>query len=144
MNTRHPNYRLVKIHRNYTVGEVAELLGKHKNTVLAWVKEGLPTCDSKRPILILGHALKDFLLAKRAKNKRPCAPGEIYCVRCRAPQKPAGRMADYHPITDRCGNLVGICPVCDCIIYRRVNLKKMHQAIGALDITFTKTRQHIG
>jgi hypothetical protein len=35
---RHPNPRLVKIHRSYTVEEVARNLRKHKNTVRAWMK----------------------------------------------------------------------------------------------------------
>ena len=55
MRKRRPNYRLVKIHRNYTVEEVARLFGTHNNTVRAWVKAGLPTCDGKRPTLILGR-----------------------------------------------------------------------------------------
>ena len=33
MRKRHPNHRLVKIHRSYTVEEIAELFAIHKNTV---------------------------------------------------------------------------------------------------------------
>ena len=95
MRKGRPNYRLVKIHRNYTVEDVARLFGKHKNTVRAWVKAGLPTCDSKRPTLILGRELAAYLLERRTKNKQPCQPDEIYCVRCRAPKRPAGDMAEY-------------------------------------------------
>jgi hypothetical protein len=106
MRKRRPNYRLVKIHRNYTVEEAAELLGTHKNTVRAWVKAGLPTTDDKRPALILRRELALYLQARRTKNKRPCSPGEIYCVRCRAPRRPAGDMAEYQPITASLGNLI--------------------------------------
>ena len=77
MRKRRPNYRLVKIHRSYTVEEVARLFGTHKNTVRAWVKAGLPTCDSKRPTLILGRELAAYLQARRTKNKRPCQPAGI-------------------------------------------------------------------
>jgi hypothetical protein len=35
--SRYPNYRLVKIHRNYTVEEIARLLKVHKNTVRGWI-----------------------------------------------------------------------------------------------------------
>jgi uncharacterized protein YjcR len=90
---RHHNHRLVKIHRSYTVEEIARLFGIHKNTVRHWVKEGLATSDDKRPILILGHVLAAFLQARRTKNKQTCKPGELYCVRCRAPRSPA----DYNP-----------------------------------------------
>lgn len=110
---RHPNYRRVKINRNYTVEEIARLFGIHKHTVRHWVKAGLPTCDERRPTLILGQDLTLFLQARREKNRRPCRPGEIYCVRCRSPKSPAGNMADYQPITDTLGNLMAICPDCD-------------------------------
>ncbi len=136
MRKRRPNYRLVKIHRNYTVEDVARLFGIHKNTVRAWVKAGLPTCDGKRPILILGRELAAYLKARRTKNKRPCQPGEFYCLSCRAPKQPAGDMADYLPITERMGNLEGICPDCGAMIYRRASLAKLDQIRGKLDITF--------
>ena len=143
MSKRHPNPRLAKIHRNYTVEEVATLFGIHKNSVRNWVKGGLPTNDDRRPMLILGRDLVAFLQAKRMKNKRPCQPGEIYCVRCRAVQKPAGRMAEYQPLTATLGNLVGICPSCESMMYRRVNLAKLVQVGAELDITMTQALPHI-
>lgn len=106
MRKRRPNPRLVKIHRSYTVEEVARLFCTHKNTVRAWVKGGLPTCDGKRPLLILGGELAAYLQARRTKNKRPCQPAEMYCVRCRAPKSPAGGMAEYQPISANLGNLI--------------------------------------
>jgi hypothetical protein len=80
---RRPNPRLAKIHRSYTVEEAARLLGVYKGTVRQWIKQGLSTCDDRRPLLILGGDLRDFLVKKRTQNKRPCKPGEVYCVRCR-------------------------------------------------------------
>ena len=143
MSKRHPNPRLAKIHRNYTVEEIATLFGVHRNTVRAWVKRGLPTSDDRRPMLILGRDLVAFLQAQRAKNKRTCQPGEIYCVRCRAPKAPAGAMADYEALTETQGNLIAICPDCETIIYRRVSLAKLAQIRGKLEITFPQALRHI-
>ncbi len=143
MRKRRPSYRLVKIHRNYTVEEVACLLGAHKNTVRAWIKAGLPTIEGKRPILILGPDLVTYLKARRTKNKRPCQPGEIYCVRCRAPQRPAGDMAEYEPVTEKFGSLKGICPDCEGMIYRRASRAKLAQIRDKLDITFTEARRQV-
>ena len=143
MRKRRPNHRLVKFHRSYTVEEVARLFGTHKNTVRAWVKAGLPTCDGKRPTLILGRDLVAYLQARRTKNKRPCQPGEIYCVRCRAPKRPAGFMADYEPITTSLGSLMGICPDCGGMIYRRASRARLPQIQGKLDITVTEARRQV-
>ena len=144
MGTRHPNPRLAKIHRNYSVEEIANLFGIHRNTVREWIKQGLPTSDQKRPFLILGRDLVAFLQVRRAKNKRPCQPGELYCVRCRAPKAPAGDMVEYKPVTATLGNLIAICPDCNAIMNRRASLAKLEQIRGCLDITMPQALQHIG
>jgi hypothetical protein len=103
MTKHRPNPRLVKLHRSYTVEEIADLYSIHKNTVREWVKVGLPALDDRRPMLILGRELGAFLQARRTKNKRTCQPGEMYCLRCRIPRMPAGDMADYLPDTENWG-----------------------------------------
>jgi len=140
MSKRLPNPRLAKIHRNYTVEEIATLFGVHRNTVRAWIKRGLPTSDDRHPLLILGRDLAAFLQAQRAKNKRTCQPGEIYCVRCRAPKAPAGAMADYEALSATQGNLIAICLDCETIIYRRVSLAKLELIRGNLEIIFRRHR----
>ncbi len=143
MRNRRPNPRLVKIHRSYAVEEIACLFSIHKNTVREWVKAGLPTCDRKRPMLVLGRELAAFLQVRRTKNKRPCQSGEIYCVRCRTPKSPAGDMAEYQPITQTLGNLIGICPDCESMIYRRVSLVKLPQIQGKLNVTFSEAQRQV-
>lgn len=143
MGKRQPNPRLVKIHRNYTVEEAATVLDVHRNTVRHWVQQGLPTTDQLRPMLILGSDLFAFLHRRRAKNKRPCQPGQIYCVCCRVPQAPAGDMADYQPRTETLGDLIGLCPTCETLMYRRVSLAKLGQVRGKLEVTFPKAERHI-
>ncbi len=141
---RHPNHRLVKTHRNYTVEEIASLFHVHRNTVREWVRRGLPTCDDRRPMLILGAELAAFLRARRLKNRQKCSPGELYCVRCRAPRVPAGNMADYKPKTATLGNLIGICPQCECLMHRLVNPSKLEQIRGPLDLTRPQAWSRIG
>jgi len=131
------------MYRSYTVEEVARLLDVHRNTVREWIRRGLPTTDRMRPLLILGRDLGAFLQARRVKNKRTCQPGEIYCVRCRIPRNPAGDMAEYQPVTAAMGNLVGICPSCECMIYRRVNVTRLEQVRGNLDVTMPQALRHI-
>jgi len=143
MKKRRPNYRRVKIHRNYTIEEIARLFGIHKNTVRHWIKEGLETINYKRPMLILGPVLKEFLHGRRLKNKQTCKPGELYCVRCRAPRLPAGNMADYTPVTEKFGNLVAICPDCNSLMNRRVSKARIGEFNGKVDISFSEALRRL-
>ena len=143
MGKRYPNHRLVKIHRNYTVEEIARLFSMHKNTILRWIKDGLVTIDNKRPMLILGDVLVEFIKKRRTKNKQTCKPGELYCVRCHVP-RPAGEdMAEYSPINEKTGNLIAICPACYSTMNRRVSLAKIGEVRGNIDITFPEELRHI-
>jgi hypothetical protein len=141
--SRHPNYRLVKIHRNYTVEEIARLFNVHKNTVRGWIKQGLPMIDRQRPTLIVGSMLSRFLQDRRRRGQKRCAPGEIYCVKCRAPVRPAGGIADYIPTTSSLGTLTGICPGCERMIYRRASQATLDKSRGDLEITIPQVQSHI-
>ena len=143
MANRRANYRLVKIHRNYTVEEAASLFGIHKNTVREWVRAGLPVLDEKRPMLILGRDLADFLKARRRKNKRPCQLSEMYCVRCRAPKLPAGGVAECRPLTVSVGRLTAICPDCFSMLNQCVSLAKLELLRTGLDITFAQALDQV-
>jgi hypothetical protein len=143
MPKRFANPRLVKIHRSYTVEEAAQTLSHHENTVRTWIKEGLPVCNEQRPFLILGQTLRDFLEARRAKNKRPCKSGELYCLRCRSPRMPAEGMADCFRVSDTVGHLQALCPDCLCIMNRRVSLTKMDQIQAILTVTFRQAQGRV-
>lgn len=143
MGRRHPNPRLVKIHRNYTVEEIASRFALHRNTVRQWLKQGLVAIEQRRPILIHGQDLADFLRARRQRARTTCPPGHLYCVGCRAPKEPAGNMADYLPVTANSGNLRGICPTCDAFMHRRVALACIDAAKGNLDVTLPQAPEHI-
>lgn len=143
MSKRLPSPRLVKIHRNYTTEEIAKLLDVHKNTVGNWIKQGLPICGKKRPFLITGRDLRVFLEAKRVKNKQTCSTDEIYCMRCRAPKKPAADLIEYKAVTDTLGNLVALCPDCASIMNRRISLTKLKQIPAYQHITQPLAETHI-
>lgn len=107
MATCTPNHRLLKIHRSYTVEEVASVLGVHRNSVRNWMRSGLDAIDHRRPTLILGSVLASFLKARRQGRKRPCGRGELFCLRCRSPRPPVGNAVSYIPRTPTFGECVG-------------------------------------
>jgi hypothetical protein len=143
MGCRHPNPRLSKIHRNYSVEDISRLFTIHKNTVRNWLREGLKPIDIQRPTLIQGGELRRFLAERRARAKRACGPGRIYCLPCRSAKVPAGKIADCIPTSDTTGTLQGICPDCNRMIYRRVNPQKLNAVCGDLEITVTQARPRI-
>jgi len=136
--------RLVKELRTYTVAEIAEVLGVHRNTVRHWLKTGLTALADGRPTLVRGAELKRFLAAKRSRRKRPCGPGTIYCMKCREPRRPGGDMAEYHALSATSGDLVGICPDCSSMMYRRVSLSALPQISAGLDVTATQDESRLG
>jgi hypothetical protein len=138
MGLRHPNPRLAKIHRNYSVEDVSRLFGIHKNTVRNWLNQGLEAIDHQRPILVLGAELVRFLTKRRNDAKQKCGPGRIYCLPCRAPKIPAGNIADCIQTNLGAGSLCGICPDCNRLIYRRVNLARLSTVCGDLEVTLTR------
>lgn len=137
------NPNLVKIHRNYTAEEAAVLLGVHKNTVRAWIKSGLPVCNTRRPTLILGDELRSYLQAKRQTHKRKCKPFELYCMRCRAPRIPAGKMVDFVALSPSTGRLVGLCPDCEGLINRYASKASLNEIQVHLEVSIPNAIGHI-
>ena len=114
------NPKLAKLHRSYSVDEIARLYGLHPNTVRHWITDsGLTPIDEGRPIVIRGAVLRAFLEARRAKAKRPCPPGTLYCFACRVPRAPALGMADFKPMAKGAGGLSAFCEACGTIMHRR-------------------------
>ena len=143
MAKRKINYRLVKTHRSYTVEEIARRFGCHKNTVRNWQRLGLKPVDDCRPVIFEGAVLAKFLQSQSAQRKRPLAPGQIYCLTCRAPKAPAGEMVEYVPITEERGNLRGICPDCERLIHRLTSYAKLKAVSGGLSVSITQASPRI-
>jgi hypothetical protein len=143
MGYRHPNPRLAKIHRNYSVEEISRLFAVDKNTVRAWLRQGLKPIDDQRPTVIRGEELRRFLADRRTRTKQLCGPGRIYCLPCQAVKLPAGKMADCVLTGTLLGTLQGICPDCNRMIFRKVNPQKLEAVRGDLDITVTQAGRRL-
>jgi excisionase family DNA binding protein len=139
---RRYNFRRVKIHRNYTPAEIGELLGVHKHTVGRWIASGLPLIDLRRPYLIHGTELRAFLAARQPR-RHPLQPGEMFCLRCRVPRRPAGDMADLISRSESSGKLSGICPDCETIMHRAVSLRTLEQVRGNLAVALPRQEQRL-
>jgi hypothetical protein len=132
MSRRRANPNLVKIHRSYTVRELADCLGVHKNTVRHWHRHGLTAVDAQRPCLFKGAAVRVFLAGQYAKRKRPCPVGTLYCFRCREPRAPVSTSVEYVEMRPGSGNLGGICTDCGTVMHRRVRQAAIHSVLPGL------------
>jgi hypothetical protein len=137
------NPRRVKVHRSYTVGEVARLFGAHKNTVRNWLREGLPKVDDRRPVLILGRQLASFVHARRQHRRQRCATDELFCFTCRKPRRSLAGSAEYLPTTAGTGNLKALCSHCGTRMYRRVSLRRLAASVGDLRVALPEAQQRI-
>lgn len=78
------NPRLITSRHSYTPEEVAQLFSVNKKTVFRWLQEGLkPLEENTKPLLIMGEALRYFLIEKRKKKKVKLKNDEFFCLKCR-------------------------------------------------------------
>src|SRR5690349_23504690 len=134
--------RRIKIHRSYTVEQLARLLGCHKNSVWLWLKQGLePLDDGKRPLMIHGAVARRFLEGKKRAKKRRCRTDELYCLRCREPRVPASREAHCKVSPGQAGLLRAACSECGTAMFKRVaetTLPALRQSLYVQDRKSTR------
>jgi hypothetical protein len=120
-------------HRHtYSIVEVTELLGVCKGAVRQWLRGGLTSLDDTRPILIHGSELKRFLLNRRLSKKLPCQLHEFYCLKCRAPRTPWGKVVDITIRSQNHFNLHALCEVCDTVIHKTANQVQLIEMLKTL------------
>jgi len=136
MASRRHSPRRAKSHFSYTISQAADLYGVHRQTVRHWLTNGLQPNKGGRPVLIHGTELNRFHDSRRAAGKHPCGPGELYCLGCRAPRRPAGGIADFTPGAGSRGTVTGICPNCERMMSQRVNASRLAILRAELDVAF--------
>jgi excisionase family DNA binding protein len=133
--SRKPDPRRIKRHRVYTVAEAAEALGLHRESVRRWIKVGrLAAETARKPWLIEGEVLKDFLGARRREGRCRLALAQIYCLRCRAARIPDGRLADFTLRSQGAGMLTGLCPDCGAAMHKTVRRIDLETIRAQLDV----------
>lgn len=93
---------------SYTIKEISDCLDINEKTCLRWIENGLSIVPgSKRPILILGSEIKNFLIKKDSKKKIKLKRSEFYCFTCKA-----ARNAKQGSIKKGQGQKTAVCRVC--------------------------------
>ncbi len=133
--TRRHNLRRVHRNRAYSAPELAELLAVNLGTVRRWSMLGLRPIDRKRPFLYLGSAVAEWLGA-RAQPRQPLAPGELYCIPCKARRIPLGGVVRLIPRASTTVDFHGRCPVCGRELFRRVRVTEIGRKLGGCRIAY--------
>ncbi len=121
--------RLIRLTVSYSVQEVAELFQLHKSAVLRWIKEGLQIIDQRKPYLIYGSHLVDFLKLKQNRRKHKCKENELYCCKCRQPRQAILGSISIEQRNVHRLKIKGLCVVCKTSIYKDASAKKYDELL---------------
>lgn len=110
--TRRANPMAVKAALTYEVGEAAAALHKSPATIRNWIKDGLQVMASRKPNLISGAAIREYLQEKHKTAKCPLEPDELYCLSCRAGRRPLGMVVEAVANSSKTTRLNGVCDRC--------------------------------
>ena len=124
----------VKKDRHYTYEEAADLLRLTSHTVRSWRPKGLSVMDSRKPHLILGEALIEYVERNKTKRSLQLCVDQMLCFTCKAPRRPLGGLVDYVPFTDTRGRLVGLCEVCEGSVQKFATKARLHEFDEIFDI----------
>ncbi len=127
--------RKIRPSQCYTVQEVSGLTGVTVWTVRAWLRQGLPVLEDKKPLLIPGDNLKAWLKLRRATRKHTCQPDELYCCRCRRPMKAKPGSVVIVPRNAKTVAIRASCASCDARMNKGgslANLSEIRAAFGLM------------
>ena len=120
-----PDLRCIHQNRCYSVQEGASLLGVSVGTFRSWIRKGLPILQDIRPILVPGDGLKAWLKARTKARKCRCQPDELYCCRCRSPQKAKPGSVELIPKNGKTVAIRALCNSCGTKMNKAGSLAKV-------------------
>ncbi len=127
----------IKSFRTYTIEEAAEVSGVSPRTIRNWITNGLRVLDGKRPTLIRGDDLRDFIKGQREGRKIKTALDRFFCVRCRKARQAAGGFADCN-ITGKRVTLTALCKVCEIVVSKPIAEARIPEIARTLDLTIRR------
>lgn len=122
-----PDLRRIRLNKCYSVHEAAILLGVSFGTIRSCIRKGLPILQDTRPVLIPGDGLKAWLKARSQARKHHCQPDELYCCRCRGPQKAKPESVEIIPRNGKTVAIRALCNACGAKMNKAGSLAKISE-----------------
>ena len=129
------NPMAVKAALSYEINEAAQALGKSPATIRNWCKDGLEVMSSRKPYLISGAAILEYLRAKYRAAKCPLDLNQLYCPACRKGRKPVGMAVSLIQMTPKTALLKGPCDQCGGTSTRMISKAKATDFAQTFKIT---------
>lgn len=133
---RKPDFRRIRPSQTYSIAELADAVQRNPATVRKWIREGMPTIDRLKPLVIDGARAKDWLRWKWARRKSPTAANEAHCLHCRKPRPFAEGSRSVKQVNAKVLAIAGECAVCNC----RMNKFASAKSVALLNIQNERKR----
>lgn len=134
-------WRRIKRLWPYTYGEAAAALGVSKRTIQNWVRlGGIVAITDKRPHLIPGEHIIEFLRNRAEGRKTKLGTVEFYCVKCRCAREPANAMVDCDLTKPGGARLVALCGECGTVVNKRFPRGRVSELRGICDLRILKAQ----
>ena len=131
------NQMAVRASLTYDIGEAARALDVTPATIRNWINDGLHVMSSRKPYLLLGAAIREYLREKYAKAKRPLGEDKLFCVSCKDGRNPKDMAVSLTKSGPKTSMLKGVCGQCEGISTRIIS----DRDVGAFGQTFRITKR---
>lgn len=102
---------------------------------MGWVRKGLPALTERKPHLIRGCDLRDFLRQAKKTRKKPLRLNQFYCLKCRDAREPAEAMIDCELPATGPAMIQGLCTICLTTMFKRIARDRIADLRRKLDVT---------
>jgi excisionase family DNA binding protein len=134
----------IKSHLIYTVWELTQVLGCHRQTIIRWVSDrGLTADMDRKPWLIEGHEAKTFLSVRQSNRRCKLELHHCYCFGCKEPQAPAGKIADYTQQSQSTGRLTALCAACGAVMNKVIRRADLEAIQAKVEVTIQQASPRI-
>lgn len=125
------NSNLIISNRSYSTEKIQKLIDIHPQTIRSWCNEGGLTCISKKPILIYGAILKEFIKNRNESHKKTLEFNQMKCFRCKAISVPKNNEVTLYNNKNGSIRAVAIHSCCEKIelskLYKKIDIEKLKQ-----------------
>jgi Helix-turn-helix domain len=136
---------LLKSNYSYSLEQIADLYGVGIATIRRWIRvDGLKRVPHVRPYLVHSTELKSFLERRQRDRRHPCAPNEVFCLRCRLPRTPQPGTGTVEPLPNTAIRFRAECSACGGKILKTISRADWSKNHPLADLLRDAPEQHSG